>query len=121
MDLLLTDNGDGGEFVLEGGDVKEDGTFSTALYVSLFGGDNYYNVFEEYQSDNSFEEALNQPITALNLQNVERTAKKLLDWFLQEGLASDITVKASGNINEKINVQITITEPDETSSSYAVI
>lgn len=41
MDILLQDNGDGAEVVLTGGDLKGDGTLYNAVYLSLFGGDNF--------------------------------------------------------------------------------
>ena len=76
MDILLMDNGDGAEVVLQAGDLKGDGTLYTSVYLSLFGGDNFSNVFEEYESDNEFEESLNLPITKQNLKTVENKANK---------------------------------------------
>lgn len=121
MDLFLQENGDGGEFVLEGGDIKTDGTLFTALYLSLFNGDAFYNVFETHQTDDSFEKALNETISLNNLKNVEKAGQKLTSWMIDEGLAADVVFEATGDVEEKINVKITITEPSETSSSFAVI
>lgn len=121
MDLMLIDNGDGGELVLEGGDVKGDGTLLTAIYISLFGGDNFSNVFETYEQDGEFEESLNQPITAKNLKNVENKAKKSLDWLIQEGIADNIEVSAFGDIKEKINVDIAIQEPSGEVYPFSII
>lgn len=121
MDLFLEENGDGGEFVLEGGDIKTDGTFSTALHLSLFNGDAFYNVFEKYKTDDSFEKALNQTITLNNLKAVEKAGQKLTSWMIDEGLAEEITFEAVGDIQAKINVKITITEPGDISSAFAVV
>lgn len=121
MDLFLKENGDGGEFVLEGGDIKTDGTFFTALYLSLFNGDAFYNVFEKYKTDDSFEKALNQTITLNNLKAVEKAGQKLTSWMIDEGLAEEITFEAVGDIQAKINVKITITEPGDISSAFAVV
>lgn len=121
MDLFLEENGDGGEFVLEGGDIKTDGTFFTALYLSLFNGDAFYNVFEKYKTDDSFEKALNQTITLNNLKAVEKAGQKLTSWMIDEGLAEEITFEAVGDIQAKINVKITITEPGDISSVFAVV
>lgn len=121
MDLFLEENGDGGEFVLEGGDIKTDGTFFTALYLSLFNGDAFYNVFEKYKTDDSFEKALNQTITLNNLKAVEKAGQKLTSWMIDEGLAEGITFEAVGDIQAKINVKITITEPGDISSAFAVV
>lgn len=121
MDILLMDNGDGGEVVLQGGDLKSDGTLYTSVYLSLFGGDNFSNVFEEYESDNEFEESLNLPITKQNLNTVEKKANKSLKWMIDSGIAEDVQSFAYGNIENKINVDITITEPLGKKQSYAVI
>lgn len=121
MDLFLEENGDGGEFVLEGGDIKTDETFFTALYLSLFNGDAFYNVFEKYKTDDSFEKALNQTITLNNLKAVEKAGQKLTSWMIDEGLAEEITFEAVGDIQAKINVKITITEPGDISSAFAVV
>jgi len=121
MDIALNDNGDGAEVILTGGDLKGDGTLYNAVYLSLFGGDNYSNVFEEYESNGDFEEALNNPITAPNLQNIEKTAKKALEWMLNEKAAESIEVYAHGNIENKIDVEITITEPTGNDYKFAVV
>ena len=55
MDILLEDNGDGAEVVLQGGDLKGDGTLYNAVYLSLFNGESIANAFEDYESDDEFE------------------------------------------------------------------
>lgn len=121
MDILLMDNGDGAEVVLQAGDLKGDGTLYTPVYLSLFGGDNFSNVFEEYESDNEFEESLNLPITKQNLKTVENKANKCLKWMIENGIAEDVKSFAYGNIENKINVDITITESFGNEQSFAVV
>ena len=121
MDFLLRDKGDGGEFSLEGGDLKQDGTFFTAVYLSLFNGDAFYNVYSEYKTDKKFEELLSLPVTSKNLKDVEQAAKNALDWLIDEKIANEISVFASGDISEKINVEITITEPDGQTSKFSIV
>lgn len=120
MEILLIDKGDGGEFVLEGGDLKQDGTFLTALYLSLFNGDAYYNIFSDYPTNRDFENALSLPLTIQNLNSVETLGKNALKWMLEQGVAKTIDVNAYGDKDEKINVEITITEPDGTSGRYYI-
>lgn len=120
MEILLIDKGDGGEFVLEGGDLKQDGTFLTALYLSLFNGDAYYNIFSDYPTNRDFENALSLPLTIQNLNSVETLGKNALKWMLEQGVAKTIDVNAYGDKDEKINVKITITEPDGTSGRYYI-
>lgn len=120
MDILLYDNGDGAEFCLLNGDLQSDETFFTALYLSLFGGDCFSNVYEKYKADGSFEESLNLPITVSNLKIVQAEAKKALKWLIEENLAESIEVFAHGDMSEKINVDITITELTGLSYRYSV-
>ena len=121
MELLLTDTGDGGEFTLKGGDLEGCNTFYSAIYVSLFGGSAFYNIYEDYETDNEFENALSLPITKQNLKNVEKTAMNALKWLVDENAVDDLTVSAYGDIQEKINVDITITEPNSTEHNYGII
>lgn len=120
MEFLLQDKGDGGEFTLDGGDIKQDGTFYTAVYISLLGGDCFYNIYSEYKTDGKFEEALSLPLTVENLKNTETAAENLLSWMIKEQLASSIDVYAYGDKDEKINVEITITEPDGAPQKFSI-
>ena len=120
MEILITDSGDGGEFTLVGGDLKQDGTFISALYLSLFTGDAYYNIFTDYPTNREFEDALSLPVTIQNLQTVETLANNALKWMLDEGIADSITVNAYGDADEKIDVEITVTEPDGTTGQYYI-
>lgn len=120
MEILLIDKGDGGEFVLEGGDLKSDGTFLSAIYLSLFNGDAYYNIFSDYPTNREFEDALSLPITIPNLKTVETLAHNALKWMLDQGVAKSIEINAFGDKNEKINVEITITEPDGNTGQYFI-
>lgn len=120
MEILLIDKGDGGEFVLEGGDLKQDGTLLSALYLSLFTGDAYYNVFSEYPTTREFEDAISMPLTIPNLQACETAALNALKWMLDQGVAETIDVNAYGDRQEKINVEITITEPNGNTGQYYI-
>ena len=121
MNLLLNDTGDGGELVLESGDLKKDNTLYTAVYISLFNGDCYSNVFEKYKTNADFEKSLYLPITKNNLKNVEDTGKNALSWLIQEGIAETIDLYAYGNTNNKINVEINIKEPSGITYSFGII
>lgn len=121
MDILLQDTGDGAEVILSGGDLKGDGTLYNAVYLSLFGGDNFSNAFKEYESNGEFEESLNLPITTPNLKTVENKANKSLKWLIDEGIAESVESFAFGNGDNKIEVDITIKEPQKVESSYSII
>ncbi len=121
MNIMLQDNGDGGELILDGGDIKEDKTLISALYLSLFTGDSFYNVYEDYKTSNDFEDCLALPITVENLKKTERAAKDLTQWFIDEGVADSVEIKAKGNAQQKQDVSITITEPTGEVSTYGII
>ena len=120
-DIFLNDKGDGGALSLEGGDLKSDGTFFTAIYISLFGGDTFSNVYEKYETNDDFINALNQTITSKNLKIVENKCEDALKWLIDEGVAESVKASAYGNINEKINVDITIQEPSGGEFPFAII
>lgn len=121
MDILLQDKGDGAEVVLEGGDLKGDGSLYNSVYLSLFQGECFSNAFEKYESNGEFEESLNNPITMLNLKTVENKANKSLKWMIDEGVAESIEVYAYGNDDDRIEVEITISEPSGNTYSFAVV
>jgi len=121
MEFFLQDKGDGGEFSLGGGDIQQDGTFFTAVYLSLFNGDAFYNIYSEHKTDRKFEKLLSLPVTSKNLKDVEQAAQTALKWLIDENIAKEIGVFASGDITGKINVEITITEPDGEDCKFAII
>ena len=121
MEILITDHGDGGEFTLSGGDLKQDGTFFSAVYLSLFCGVAFYNVYSENPTTKDFEEMLSLPVTSANLKKVETAGNNALKWLIDAGVAKETSVFAYGTIEEKINVEITITEPDGNNCKFAII
>lgn len=121
MEILLTDIGDGGKISFNGSDIQTDGTFYTPIYSSLFLGDCFYNIYTENKTDDSFLQALIKPITSDNLRNCEIKAKNLLKWLIDIEAVEKIDVFAFGDKNEKINVDITITEPGSDSpQTYSI-
>lgn len=121
MEIKLSDYGDGGAITSSGGDVDQDGGFLTAIYVSLFGGDCYYNIYSDYPQDKSFEDAIQAPITVSNLKNAETAGANLLKWMLDEGVIEALDVHAYGNGDNKMNVDITTTEPGGNKRVFGII
>lgn len=121
MEIKLSDFGDGGAITSSGGDVDQDDGFLTSIYVSLFGGDNYYNIFSDYPQDKSFEDAIQAPITVPNLKTAETAASNLLKWMVDLGAVESVEVRAYGNGDNRMNVDITITEPSGENKNYGVI
>ena len=121
MDFLLTEKGDGGEFIInQSGDIETDDTFQNAVYLSLFNGDCFYNVYTKNKTDNSFIEAISKTITLENLQNAQTKAQNLLKWMIDESIARNIDVFAYGK-KGKISADITIQQDDNTIKKYSVL
>ncbi len=121
MDLLLEDSIKGGKLTLENGDIKTDNTLFTAVYLSLFNGDCFYNIYEKYKTTGDFQESLNLPITKQNLDRVEQCGKNALLWLINEGIAKSVDIFAYGDKNNKINADITIREPDDVNYLFSII
>lgn len=110
-DVLLYQTNDGGDISITGGLVEMSGGLQTAAYLSLFGGnedddglaDNvktwWGNVTETENSHKYISETQHLleslPITSGNLLRVEDAAKRDLAWFIDEGVATSVSVTAS--------------------------
>lgn len=120
-DIFLTDKGDGGSFEIESGDLKADDTFFTAIYLSLFQGKSFSNIFTEYETNTKFEDALNLPVTVTNINKVNTIGEKALNWLVNEGIAEKINFSAHGDKNSKLSADITVTEPQGEFLKYSII
>jgi phage gp46-like protein len=122
MDFKLYEHGDGGELNLIGGDIEPEKGLSNAIYLSLFAGDNWHNVFEESKTTDDFETSLFNLLTATNnLKSIETLANEALNWLMEDGIAESIETRATASNNGHINLNITITEPNNTTRKYEVI
>jgi len=123
MDILILEKGDGGEVLFHGGDIATDDGLFTAVYVSLFTGETFYNpllpVSERYSRD--LIDSLNEPITSESLRVVESKTENVLQWMLDEGVASSVEVSASSTEYNRINIEISITEPDENNNKFVLV
>jgi phage gp46-like protein len=122
MDFKLYETGDGGEINLIGGDIEAERGLSNAIYLSLFTGDNWHNIFEESKTTDDFETNLFNLLTATNnLRQIETIANESLNWLIEDGIAETIETKASSSSNGHINLNITITEPNNITRKYSII
>ena len=112
MNLLLTDRGDGGELILKNGDLVNDDSLFTAIYLSLFTGDCFYNIFEDFKTSDEFEELMNLPATIQNLQKLEISAKNSLKWLQDNDIVKDCKIFAYASNDNKMNIDISLNEPD---------
>jgi len=136
-DVLLFNTVDGGEINMVDGQPEMTGGFETAVYLSLFGGneeddgrpDNsktwWFNVEEEDLSKKYISETQNLllglPATSGNLLKVEEAVYRDLAWMIYDNIASKILVDASIPDVDKINISVTITaEGKESSFNFTI-
>lgn len=123
-DVRLYQTDDGGEIAVERGVVEMDGGLETAVYLSLFGGNedddgrpdnpvNWWgNLIEDrperiYRSETQhLLRAL--PATSGNLPRIEDAVKRDLAWVVPAGVASEVSASASviGLNRVKITVSV---------------
>jgi phage gp46-like protein len=121
-DFKLYEHGDGGELSLIGGDIEPEKGLSNAIYLSLFTGDNWHNVFEESKTADDFETSLFGLLTANNnLKSIETLANEALNWLIEYGIAESIETRATASNNGHINLNITIAEPNNITRKYEIV
>lgn len=125
MDFKLYELGDGGELNIIGGDIEPENTLLNAIYLSLFSGDNWYNIFETEDNNRTtdeFETALFELETSSsNLKKLETIARENLNWLINDGIVDSIETRAIPNSNGHINLSIMITEPNNISKKYMIV
>lgn len=124
-DVILFQSLDGGDISINNGLIEMSGGLQTAVYLSLFGGNDEDNKIDNQEFNkswwgNSNEKEINQirsetqyllkslPITSSNLRKLELTAKRDLNWMIDIGLAKEININASiPDLNVvKLNIKI---------------
>jgi phage gp46-like protein len=132
IDVLIHESGDGGELQLRNEDLQISQALTNQIYLTLYGGNieentsddleekerrqdfwgNYY-LEEEEQFNSNFERELkNQPLTANGLSRLEDAASQDLQ-FLSD--YADIDVSASIPKPYKLELTVTLTQPDSES------
>ena len=124
-DILLTETPEGGDIVLEGGLVKPCKDFSTAVYLSLFGGNkddagtvkNRYtwwaNTLKETPENEKMASRFQAVITGLplsvkNIRKAEAAALLDLGWLKSDGAADEIIAagKTKGKNTFMLSVEV---------------
>lgn len=121
-DVLLVNSQGMGEIVLENGLVRDCRDFSTAVYLSLFGGNEKDNAGRDNETwwgnlipgtkkneklISSFYAIVSElPLTSNNIKKAVQAAKDDLSWMIEEGIADKIETEIVA-LNAK-KVQLTI-------------
>lgn len=125
MDVLMIENGDGGELdVSSDGDLILNYTLYNAVYLSIFGGKAFYDVLDNETTDienDDVEAEFNKPATPDNLKNLGAIIASKLDWMVTTELISSVDAVAVSGGNKTTEVVITITQPDSSVERYALV
>jgi len=124
-DLLLVDTPDGGDIIITDGLITSDRAIATAVYLSLFGGNQDDNgktknkrtwwgntlrgVSENQKLVSRFQAIIfGMPMTTKNILDAEEAAKLDLNWMIAEKLCDEITAdgRAVSNNRFKLTIQI---------------
>ena len=124
-DVLLIETPDGGDIVLEDGCIKACKDFSTAVYLSLFGGNKddagtvknrhtwWANTFKETPESEKVVSRFQAVITGLplsvkNIRKAETAAALDLEWLKSDGVADEIIAagKTKGRNSFVLRIEI---------------
>lgn len=126
---------DGGEIAVEGGYIRMDGGITSAVYLSLFGGNladpGASDASREWWGNKSEQEParkyrsrtqyalLNTKQSSANIGRVVDAAKLDLAWMVSEKVASSVTVSASIPGLNRIKFNVTV-EADGTETEITI-
>jgi phage gp46-like protein len=129
-DLLLYDTPDGGELAIESGLFVSDKQFSTAVYLSLFGGNkedpgkvknnqewwgNYLGISESEKLKSRFQYVITGlPMTVKNIKEAETAAQLDLQWFISEKIADEIFTYGQAVAKNRFNLTVEIMKDTRT-------
>jgi phage gp46-like protein len=129
-DMLLVDSPDGGDLLIENGLIKNDNQFSTAVYLSLFGGNQddpgktkskrswWANLFYSTDSErlrSRFQFVINGfPMTVKYIREAEAAALLDLEWLKTENIADKINLSIKSTGKNTFNMDIDIKANMET-------
>lgn len=129
-DVVIYQGIDDGEISVNNGIVFMDGGLQTAVYLSLFGGNEDDNGLENNKLGwwGNIDEALPSrkyvsrtqnilqaiPATSANLLKVEQAIEKDLEWLLNDGIATSFDIELSIPSINKIDILLTIIRVEST-------
>lgn len=138
-DLLLIENGDGGDLVLNGNDVQMTGGFQNMPYLAMFGGNVGFPTSAQTASGQNFDfwgnyflnpdnkaiwfNSLTEQLlavtalTPLTRIQIEENIKKDVEFM---GKFAQLTVSVSLVLVDRIRISIIILEPDNVTSNEFV-
>jgi phage gp46-like protein len=130
-DILLIETPDGGDCVISDGLLNADGSFSTAVYISLFGGNKddtgkvknkntwWGNTLRGTAASEKIVsrfQALTRavPLTVKNIKDAEAAALLDLQWIKDEGIGDEIKATGTTEGKNRFRLAISISKAGET-------
>jgi phage gp46-like protein len=124
-DLLLSSTPDGGDIQIQDGQFVSDRAFTTAVYLSFFGGNGddsgkvknsktwWGNLLpgtaEHEKMVSRFQSFITaKPMTTKNIQEAFKAAELDLKWVVDEGIADTVTVSGGAGRGNKFNLRVSI-------------
>ncbi len=114
-DLYLKPTTDGGELVIENGKPQTTDALETSVYLSLFTSDYFGNAFSEKSEkvDSRLFEIMNSnPLTLQTKLDAIAEIKRVLQWMIDDNIASEILVRGEITQPGRLNIAITIQKPE---------
>jgi phage gp46-like protein len=122
-DILLIETLDGGDFVMKDGIIMADNNYSTAIYLSLFGGNKddsgviktnktwwgntLKGTAESEKLVSRFQNIIRStPLNVKNIRAAETAAVLDLSWMKEEGLVDEIEATGSTKGKNRFYVEI---------------
>ena len=113
-EIFLYEKGDGGNMsIKENGDIQEDPTLQTLVYLSLFNGSTPLNVIREIQFTYEFEKALDEKTTIANMTRAEQKGDEMLQWMVETGLVQSAKTIITPDEVERMKVTVEVVVADE--------
>jgi len=115
-DILKIMTADGSTIQVQDGDALRDRGISNAVKYSVLVRDHFANIFainDNQVLESNFEELHDEPITVDNLLNIEDSARKSLEWMVNDGSASRIEADCTVDNDGARHTEIRIFPPGE--------
>jgi phage gp46-like protein len=135
-DIMLIETPDGGDFIMQDGLIMADNNYSTAIYLSIFGGnkdDNgviktnktwwgntLRNMKKNEKLVSRFQNViLSMPLTVKNIKNAEAAAVLDLAWMIEDGLADNVEAIGTAKGEKRFHLDIHLSKSGTSIFNYS--
>lgn len=113
IDLMMVEDGNGGDLVKEGNDLLLDSVFGTMIYLALFGGYDFWGNDLLLEGSQKYESRTEKTLKEVALNSVgrvmiENAIREDLKFFTTEIPGTTVSVSAQVISDDKMNIQILI-------------